>query len=120
MTTRLFKNNQELLHSKLLSKWRRYIFRHILFLKGIKTWIIEYRYLSLLEGVIQVSINMAEHRLVKEIAISIISTRLEKSLDEIENLFGVILDTEPADVLATKAKQLASATTVEQCIDIFI
>ncbi|ULM99074.1 hypothetical protein L8956_10520 [Peribacillus frigoritolerans] len=64
------------------------------------------------------SINMAEHRLVKEIAISIISTRLEKSLDEIENLFGVILDTEPADVLATK--QLASATTVEQCIDIFI
>ncbi|MGN7393210.1 hypothetical protein [Peribacillus frigoritolerans] len=66
------------------------------------------------------SINIAEHRLVKEIAISIISTRLEKSLDEIENLFGVILDTEPADVLATKAKQLASATTVEQCIDIFI
>ncbi|WP_440970986.1 hypothetical protein ACSS6N_10535 [Peribacillus frigoritolerans] len=41
-------------------------------------------------------------------------------MDEIENLFGVILDTEPADVLATKAKQLASATTVEQCIDIFI
>lgn len=69
---------------------------------------------------IQVSINMAEHRLVKEIAISIISTRLEKSLDEIENLFGVILDTEPADVLATKAKRLASSTTVEQCIDIFI
>ncbi|KON68782.1 hypothetical protein ACFY5J_14245 [Peribacillus butanolivorans] len=66
------------------------------------------------------SIKMAEHRLVKGIAISIISTRLEKSLDEIESLFGVILDTEPADVLAAKAKQLATATTVEQCIDIFI
>ncbi|MBK5458934.1 hypothetical protein [Peribacillus sp. TH27] len=66
------------------------------------------------------SIKMAEHRLVKGIAISIISTRLEKSLDEIESLFGVILDTEPTDVLAAKAKQLATATTVEQCIDIFI
>ncbi|MEK4535972.1 hypothetical protein NST21_11635 [Peribacillus sp. FSL K6-1552] len=66
------------------------------------------------------SINMAEHKLVKGIAISIISTRLEKSLDEVDNLFGVILDTEPAEVLAAKAKQLASATTVEQCIDIFI
>lgn len=52
---------------------------------------------------IQVSIKMAEHRLVKGIAISIISTRLEKSLDEIESLFGVILDTEPTDVLAAKS-----------------